>query len=212
MRQIDDPVRLRRRAANLERALAAAPARESSLAFLRGILEEVRFALDSPLEGDGFELPVPRQIGNAFTGAAPSSGASRAMRKAAQPCSAASARIGATLPQCQAARIVIRHPFNPAPHPQHHRWLALSNGLAHDQNPAAAVGTRIATSASVRAEKRAVDRRILVDDDWRFVGHVGPPSAKSVPAGRLLIDRCPLSPPPRFASRRRPPRRGRRPR
>ena len=36
MRQIDDPVRLRRRAANLERALAAAPARESTLAFLRG--------------------------------------------------------------------------------------------------------------------------------------------------------------------------------
>src|ERR1700720_1541089 len=139
--------------------------------------EEVRFAYDSPLEGYRFELPVPSQIGNAFTGAAPSSGASRAMRKAAQPCSAASARIGATLPQRQAARIVIRHPFNPAPYPQHHRWLALSNGLAHDQNPAAAVGTRIATSASVRAEKRAVDRRILVDDDWRFVGHVGPPSA-----------------------------------
>jgi hypothetical protein len=109
---------------------------------------------DSSLEGDGFELPVPRQIGNAFTGAAPSSGAGRAMRKAAQPCSAASARIGATLPQRQAARIIIWHPFNPAPYPQHHRWLALSNGLAHDQNPAAAVGTRIATSASVRAEKR----------------------------------------------------------
>jgi hypothetical protein len=121
----------------------------------------LRFVADSPLEGDGFELPVPRQIGNAFTGAAPSSGASRA--KAAQPCSAASARIGATVPQRQAARIVIRHPFNPAPYPQHHRRLALSNGLAHDQNPAAAVGTRIATSASVRAEKRAVDRRILVD-------------------------------------------------
>ena len=98
----------------------------------------VWFAHDSALEGDGFELPVPRQIGDAFTGAAPSSGASRAMRKVAHPCSAASARIGATLPQCQAARIVIRHPFNPAPHPQHHRWLALSNGLAHDQNPAAA--------------------------------------------------------------------------
>src|SRR6201987_5932172 len=91
------------------------------------------------------------------------------------PCSVVSARIGATLPQCQAARIVIRHPFNPAPYPQHHRWLALSNGLAHDQNPAAAVGTRIATSARVGAEKRAVDRRILVDDEWRFVGHVGPP-------------------------------------
>jgi len=56
MRQIDDPVRLRRRAANLERELAAAPARESTLAFLRGILEEVRFALDSPLEGARFEL------------------------------------------------------------------------------------------------------------------------------------------------------------
>jgi hypothetical protein len=23
--------------------------------------EEIRFALDSPLEGDGFELPVPRE-------------------------------------------------------------------------------------------------------------------------------------------------------
>ena len=61
MRQIDDPVRLRRRAANLERELAAAPARESTLAFLRGILEEVRFALDSPLEESGFELSVPLQ-------------------------------------------------------------------------------------------------------------------------------------------------------
>jgi HEAT repeat protein len=57
--QIDDPVRLRRRAANLERELAAAPARESTLAFLRGILEEVRFALVSPLEEDGLELAVP---------------------------------------------------------------------------------------------------------------------------------------------------------
>ena len=85
-----------------------------------------------------------------------------------------SARIGATLPQCQAARIIIRHPFNPAPHPQHHWRLALSNDLAYDENPAAAVGTRTATSASVRTEKRTVDRRILVDDDWRFVG---PPSA-----------------------------------
>ena len=66
MRQIDDPVRLRRRAANLERESAAAPARESTLAFLRGILEEVRFALDSPLEGSGFELSVPRQVGKDF--------------------------------------------------------------------------------------------------------------------------------------------------
>jgi hypothetical protein len=63
LRQIDDPVRLRRRAANLKRELAAAPARESTLAFLRGILEEVRFAPDSPLEGTGFELSVPREIG-----------------------------------------------------------------------------------------------------------------------------------------------------
>ena len=58
MHQIDDPVRLRRRAANLERELAAAPARESTLAFLRGILEEVRFALDSPLEGAVTSEPV----------------------------------------------------------------------------------------------------------------------------------------------------------
>jgi hypothetical protein len=96
------------------------------------------------------------------------------MRKAVQPCSAASARIGATLPQRQAARIVMWHPFNPAPYPQHHRWLALSSGLAHDQNPAAAVGTRIATSASVRAEKRAVDRRILA-------GATGADIARSCP-------------------------------
>src|SRR3954453_17954838 len=90
-------------------------------------------------------------------------------------CSVVSARIGATLPQCQAARIIIRHPFNPAPHPQHHRRLPLSNDLAYDENPAAAAGTRNATSASVRTEKRTVDRRILVDDDWRRVGHVGAP-------------------------------------
>jgi hypothetical protein len=25
------------------------------------LIEEVRFASDSPLEGDGFELPVPRE-------------------------------------------------------------------------------------------------------------------------------------------------------
>jgi hypothetical protein len=53
MRQIDDRVRLP------TLSLAAAPARESTLAFLRGILEEVRFALDSPLEGTGFEPSVP---------------------------------------------------------------------------------------------------------------------------------------------------------
>jgi hypothetical protein len=61
-------------------------------------------------------------------------------------CSVTSARMGPTFPQCQAARIVIRHPFNPAPHPQHYRRLALSNDLAHDENPAAAVGTRIETA------------------------------------------------------------------
>ncbi len=120
-----------------------------------------------------------RQACNAFTGAEPSSVRAERCEK---PHSlavrrAASARIRATLPQRQAARIVIRHPFNPAPRPQHHRWLALGNGLTHDQNPAAAVGTRIATSASVRTEERTVDRRILVDDGWRFVGHVGPLSA-----------------------------------
>jgi hypothetical protein len=96
-----------------------------------------------------------------------------------------SARIGATLPQCQAARIIIRHPFNPAPHPQHHWRLPLSNDLAYDENPAAAVGTRIATSASVRTEKRTVDRRILVDDDWRRVGHVGAPFSSLFSLGGL---------------------------
>jgi ATP-dependent DNA ligase len=35
---------------------------------LRGILEEVRFALDSPLEGTGFEVPVPREIRFGFRG------------------------------------------------------------------------------------------------------------------------------------------------
>ena len=35
---------------------------------MRGILEKVRFALDSPLEGDGFELPVPREKGWSFDG------------------------------------------------------------------------------------------------------------------------------------------------
>src|SRR5437879_11138836 len=119
------------------------------------------------------------------------------MRKVAQPCSEASARIGATLPKCQTARIVIRHPINPAPHPQHHRRLALSNGLAHDQNPAVAVGTRIASSASARAEKRAVDRRIHVDDDWRRVDHVGTLLQQAV-----LIYSPSVSPPPRFAPRR----------
>src|SRR3954453_21023206 len=119
-------------------------------------------------------------------------------------CSVVSARIGATLPQCLAARIVIRHPFNPAPHPQHHRRLALSNGLAHDQNPAVAVGTRIASSASVRAEKRAVDRRIHVDDEWRRVDHVGTLLQQAV-----LTYSPSVRPPPRFAPRRRPPRQGR---
>src|SRR3954453_14280482 len=102
-------------------------------------------------------------------------------------CSVVSARIGATLPQCQAARIVIRHPFNPAPHPQHHRRLTLSNYLAHDQNPAAPVGKRIASSARVRAEKRAVDRRILVDDDGRLVGHAGATFSNLFSLGGLLI-------------------------
>jgi hypothetical protein len=44
----------------------------------------VEFAMDSPVEGTGFELQVPRQMGNVVTGAAPSSGASRAMRKVAR--------------------------------------------------------------------------------------------------------------------------------
>ena len=93
---------------------------------------------------------------------------------APSPWDRTSARIGATLPHCQAVRIVIRHPFKPAPHPQHHRRLALSDDLAHDQNPAAVVGTRVASSASVRTEKRAVDRRILV----------GAKAARGQPDGR----------------------------
>jgi hypothetical protein len=35
----------------------------------------------------------------------------------------------------------------------------------------------------VRAEKRAVDRRILVDDDRRRVDHVGPPFGAPLTAG-----------------------------
>jgi hypothetical protein len=101
------------------------------------------------------------------------------------PCSVVSARIGATLPQCQAARIIIRHPFNPVPHPQHHWRLALSNDLAYDENPAAPVSTRIATSASLRTEKCTVDRRIFVDDDWRRVGHVGAPFSSLFSLGGL---------------------------
>ena len=133
----------------------------------------------------------------------------RARAQPARPTTApASAGIGATLSQCHAARIIIRHPFNPAPHPQHHRRLALSNDLAYDENPAAAVGTRIATSASVRAEKRAVDRRILVDDDWWRVGHAGTPFSSLFSLGAYRT--VPVSPPPRFAPRRRAPRRGRR--
>jgi hypothetical protein len=31
---------------------------------------KVRFALDSPLEGNGFELPVPREIGSGFEASA----------------------------------------------------------------------------------------------------------------------------------------------
>ena len=35
------------------------------------LIEEVRFARDSPLEGDGFELPVPRVGGTELPAAAP---------------------------------------------------------------------------------------------------------------------------------------------
>jgi hypothetical protein len=53
------------------------------------------------------------------------------------------------------------------------------------REPSRAVGTRIATSASVRTEKRTVDRRILVDDDWRRVGHVGAPFSSLFSLGGL---------------------------
>src|ERR1700732_3749212 len=88
------------------------------------------------------------------------------------------ARSGAPVSHGQAVGIVIRPPSKPAPLPQHHRRVALSDDLAHDQNPAAVVGTRVARSASVRNEKRAVERRILVGDDWRRVGHCGAPFSK----------------------------------
>ena len=32
----------------------------------RDVLPKVRFAADSPLEGDGFELPVPREMTTIF--------------------------------------------------------------------------------------------------------------------------------------------------
>src|SRR4030081_2838969 len=41
------------------------PARETTLRDCL-LIEEVRFALDSPLEGDGFEPSVPRQKDNTF--------------------------------------------------------------------------------------------------------------------------------------------------
>jgi hypothetical protein len=141
------------------------------------------------------ETPVNAPIGSVPPGyrSPRASAPLRILRKAAQPRSAACGVSADSRNAPTAPGSSHRHPapFNPAPHPQHHRWLALSNSLTHDQNPAAAVGTRIATSASVRAEERAVDRRILVDDGWRFVGHVGP-LQQSVPADRLLKDRCPL--------------------
>jgi hypothetical protein len=37
----------------------------------------------------------------------------------------------------------------------------------------------------VRIEKRTVDRRILVDDDWRRVGHVGAPFSTLFSLGGL---------------------------
>jgi hypothetical protein len=61
----------------------------------------------------------------------------------------------------------------------------LLKGPGVRENPAAAVGTRIATSASVRTEKRTVDRRILVDDDWRRVGQVGAPFSSLFSLGGL---------------------------
>ena len=33
---------------------------------IQAMIEEVRFAEDSPLEGDGFELPVPREMTTIF--------------------------------------------------------------------------------------------------------------------------------------------------
>src|SRR5262245_50547053 len=47
--------------------------------------------------------------------------------------------------------------FNP--HLQRQRRLTLSNDLAHDQNPAAAVGTGIASSATVRVLQKGARAR-----------------------------------------------------
>jgi hypothetical protein len=35
-----------------------------------GFARKVRFSPDSPLEGNGFELPVPREIGSGFEASA----------------------------------------------------------------------------------------------------------------------------------------------
>jgi hypothetical protein len=43
--------------------MAGCAARKMTWVEIRG---HVRFATDSPLEGSGFELSVPRQIGNGF--------------------------------------------------------------------------------------------------------------------------------------------------
>jgi hypothetical protein len=40
------------------------------LALFGALIEEIRFARDSPLEGNGFELPIPREISSGFEASA----------------------------------------------------------------------------------------------------------------------------------------------
>jgi hypothetical protein len=50
----------------VQRQIKFAQTRRAELDRLPAVVEEVRFATDSPLEGDGFEPSVPHQKGNAF--------------------------------------------------------------------------------------------------------------------------------------------------
>src|ERR1700730_10565013 len=52
----------RSRARQIPRAAVFSPRDESNCPAITGVETSIRCARDSPLEGDGFELPVPQQI------------------------------------------------------------------------------------------------------------------------------------------------------
>ena len=60
---------------------------------------EVRFAQDSTVEGDGFELPVPHQIHSRFRDSSPVSLDARHQEPSSNP-SPSSKELGANLPRC----------------------------------------------------------------------------------------------------------------